>query len=1123
MIKWILNKIVGNKNQREVRRLRPVAQRILDIETSWGECTQEMLVAKTRAWQKKLHRLTPLELPSKGSIQTADQSQLEAVALQINERFESLADLFPKLPTVEANAASIDAGKQAFLEIEPKFSKIRESYLEEILPEAFAAVKCAAKAMFGSEINVCNTPMKWEMIHFDVQLIGGIALHRGFIAEMATGEGKTLVATLPVYLNALTGLGVHVVTVNDYLAQRDSMWMGSLFNFLGLSIGCIQSQMPNELRRQQYLNDITYGTNAEFGFDYLRDNGMASTREAQVQRGHYFAIIDEVDSILIDEARTPLIISGPAPIEREHQYEELKQLIERVVKQQTDLCNKLMADSEKHVADGNSDAAGRCLFKVRLGMPRNRSFMRSQQDPEQRRMLEKYELFLYQDPRKTELYKVKEELYYTIDEKTHDAGLMEMGREIISPGQPDAFVLPDVGNELIAIDENIELPEFEKEKLKAQLLQRLDSTGSRLHTTSQLLKAYAIYEKDIEYVVKDDKVVIIDQNTGREMPGRRWSDGLHQAVEAKEGVEIEAENMTYATITIQNYFRLYARLSGMTGTAETEAAEFHDIYKLDVLPIPTNCDCIREDLNDLIFKSRREKYNAVLAKIKELNEKGQPILIGTASVDASETLSRMLKRAGVKHEVLNAKNHQREAEIISSAGQKGAVTVSTNMAGRGTDIKLGAGVADLGGLFVLGTERYESRRIDRQLRGRCSRQGDPGGSQFFLSFEDDLMRNFGGSERMTRMMDRFGMEEGEAVENSLMNKIIEGAQKRVEQRNYMWRKHVLDYDNVMNQQRNIVYGLRNAALLSEDPQELLMELLESATSHKCSICLDRDAGAAGHEDLYHWLNNSFPIGWNEEQLPLEAKSPDEVSAAIIQRVTEAYMDKRKDERPDRVEAMERSIMLQSIDHLWQQHITDMDALREGVRLRAQGQKDPLVEYKAEAYEIFASLMLNIEYDILPKMLRSSVSINSFEDFLSSLPGGDDDSPEGSSTIDFGSLFADNNEFLAALRESTALDTELDDSIEIESESNDLIAETSSSAAMMPIASQIVEKPISFPKKKFISNLKSSPASNTIILPDDILAEEEEAGMTMGSIDSSVLAENAGLIPPSHLEIQEPKH
>ncbi len=1105
MIKWILNKIVGSKNQREVRKLRPIVKKMLEIEASWGSKDRDFLVGKTTEWQKYLHRFTPIDLPTRGVVLAAGAQELQRYAEVLNTRFESLKDIFPKLPAVEPTAESIEAGKKAFAEIEPKFDKLRARYLEQIMPEAFAVAKCAARNLCGTEVDVCGTPIKWDMVHFDVQLIGGIALHRGFIAEMATGEGKTLVATLPVYLNALTGLGVHVVTVNDYLARRDSMWMGALFKYLGLTVGCIQSMMPNDLRRQMYACDITYGTNAEFGFDYLRDNGMATTRSAQVQRGHYFAIIDEVDSILIDEARTPLIISGPAVIEREQQYDTLKPLIEKVVKAQIELCNGLMSKAKQYAKDGDTAAAGRCLYKVKLGMPRNRAYMRSQEDVEMRRMVEKYELFLLQDPRKLELFKLKEELYFCLDEKLHDADLMEMGRELISPGKPEDFVLPDLGTEFVNIDEDETLSEREREARKTALIKKLDENAARLHTISQLLKAYTIYERDKEYVVKDSKVIIIDQNTGREMPGRRWSEGLHQAVEAKEGVEVEAENMTYATITIQNYFRLYTRLAGMTGTAETEAAEFHDIYKLDVLPIPTNRPCIRLDMNDLIFKTRREKFNAVVSKIKELHTKGQPVLVGTASVVASETLSRMLSGARIPHEVLNAKNHQREAEIVARAGQRGAVTVSTNMAGRGTDIKLGEGVAELGGLFVLGTERYESRRIDRQLRGRCSRQGDPGASQFFLSFEDDLMRNFGGSERMTRVMDRFGMEEGEAVESGLMNRIIEGAQKRVEQRNYMWRKHVLDYDDVMNQQRTIVYGMRNAALLCEEPREMLYEQLVEGVNNKCELYLNEDnTGTVRRADLLQWVNSTFPLGWGESDAGFLKMPPAEAAQVIIEKVREMYEKKVAGERPDRVDQMERSIMLQAIDKLWQQHITDMDALREGVRLRAQGQRDPLVEYKREAYELFEALMNNIQFEILNNLFRSTTSLNAFEDFLASLPSSNAEEEASDVTDILG-----NGDLLSLLREqmsqiaarakaaSEALPPQpegmpeaaaMTDSADAFAPTMELPEGESVSGVAMPGVRMKAEKKLTMPRKKVMGKVKRE--SNPAVLLEEPAAEEE---------------------------------
>ena len=1104
MIKWILNKIVGSKNQREVRKLKPVVRKILAFEEALRGKDREFLVGKTREWQSFLHRFKPLEAPSRGIILSASAEELRQYAEAINERFSGLRAEFPRLPQVEPTAESIEKAKQAWSDVEPKFEKMRAKYLEDILPEAFAVVKSAARLMCGTEVDVCGTPIVWDMVHFDVQLLGGTALHRGFIAEMATGEGKTLVATLPVYLNALTGMGVHVVTVNDYLARRDSMWMGALFSFLGLTVGCIQSMMPNDSRRRQYACDITYGTNAEFGFDYLRDNGMASSKDAQVQRGHYFAIIDEVDSILIDEARTPLIISGPAMVEHEQQYDDLKPLIERVVKEQVELCNSLMNKAFDYAKRGETEKAGRCLFKVKLGQPRNRNFMRAMQDTEMRRIVEKYELSLYQDPRKLELFKLKEELFFCVDEKTHDADLMEKGREIISPGRPEAFTLPDIGTEFVNIDEDESITEREKEARKSTLLKRLDETGVRLHTTSQLLKAYTIYENGVEYIVKDSKVVIIDQNTGREMPGRRWSDGLHQAIEAKEGVEVEAENMTYATITIQNYFRLYAHLAGMTGTAETEAAEFHDIYKLDVLPIPTNRPCVREDFNDLIFRSRREKYNAVVAKIVELHKKGQPVLVGTASVDASETLSRMLKYAKVPHEVLNAKNHQREAEIVARAGQLGAVTVSTNMAGRGTDIKLGEGVAEIGGLFVLGTERYESRRIDRQLRGRCSRQGDPGASQFFLSFEDDLMRNFGGSERMTKMMDRFGMQDGEAVENRLMNKIIEGAQKRVEQRNYMWRKHVLDYDDVMNQQRLIVYSMRNAALLCEDPREMLDEALDAGVHFKCDAFLTEDLkGGVRHTDLLQWVNSTFPFGWGEQDIDLSGKTPDEAAEFIIARVREMYAKKVEGERPDRVEQMERSMILQSIDKLWQRHLTEMDALREGVRLRAQGQRDPLVEYKKEAYDLFETLMHNIDLEILASLFRSTTSLSAFEDFLSSLPGShaEEEDSDVSDILGNGDLLSVLREQMEMIRarqqeEQQRLGEQTQDPEEVV---GDAPVADSISGAMAP-GIPLREKKIHLPRKKVTVNIKRPEGAEDLTVPSTGMPDGVE-GETVASIDS----------------------
>ncbi len=988
MIKWILQKIVGSKNQRVIKRLRPLVRKINEVEEALQREPREKLLEMTENWKNHLHRYLPLDTPVKREIERLDPGRLAEIAATINQRFDALREEFPSLPgEVEPNPDAIEAAKESFREIEDRFPEKRDKYLDQILPEAFAVVKNAARRLLGESITVCDQPVEWDMVHFDVQLIGGVALHRKMIAEMQTGEGKTLVATLPVYLNALTGLGVHIVTVNDYLARRDSEWMGAVFKYLGLTVGCIQNQQPPQVRREQYQCDITYGTNSEFGFDYLRDNGMAASRDEQVQRGHYYAIIDEVDSILIDEARTPLIISGPSVVSSStEQYNRYKPLVEQLVKRQTLLCNQLAADAKKALDEGDEETAGHNLFKIKLGQPRNRQLMRFMEDPDLRRLVEKSELAMYQDTQKKALFATKEELYFTIDEKGHDADLMEMGREFLSPDDPEAFVLPDLAEAFAEIDADPNLDDPARSGKKDELQTRLDQQGEKIHSISQLLKAYCLFEKDDQYVVQDGKVVIVDENTGREMPGRRWSDGLHQAVEAKEGVVVERETQTYATITIQNYFRLYEKLAGMTGTAETEAAEFHDIYGLDVLPIPTNKPNQREDFNDQVFKTRREKYNAVVSRIEECHSKGQPVLVGTASVESSETLSRMLKRAKLPHSVLNAKYHRQEAEIVARAGQPGSVTVSTNMAGRGTDIKLGKSVPDIGGLMVIGTERHEARRIDRQLRGRCARQGDPGSSQFFISFEDDLMRNFAAADRMTNMMERFGMEDGEALEHRWLNRSVETAQKRVEQLHYRRRKYVLDFDDVMNKQREVVYGYRNEVLFSEDPRALIYEIIEKVIPQKVdAFLLERDEGSPDYNELLTWANTTFPLRLRRESDTFAGKSPEEIAQSLVEKVKKAYELKINHEDPALADQLERHIILVAIDRLWQEHLYNMDALRDGVHLRAQGQKDPLVEYKNEAYSLFVSLMDNIENEVLNNLFRSTTNLEKFEDFLHNLP------------------------------------------------------------------------------------------------------------------------------------------
>ncbi len=893
---------------------------------------------------------------------------------EFDEQFKSLSD--------DELRAKTAAWKQEI----SKLPDIQEQWkkLDEILPEAFAVVKNAARRLKdrGQTFTVCDQPMVWDMVHFDVQLLGGIVLHKGRIAEMATGEGKTLVATLPLYLNALTGRGAHLVTVNDYLARRDAEWMGQLYNFLGLTIGCIQHDQEPDVRREQYAMDITYGTNSEFGFDYLRDNGMATTREQQVQRGYCYAIVDEVDSILIDEARTPLIISGPATIST-HQYDKWKPLIEQLVRKQNMLCNRLASEAIEKFEQDDVEIGGRLMFKVKLGQPRNKQLLRLMEDPDKRRAIDKAELSFYQDTRKEELFQLKEELFFTIDEKSNEADLSEQGRVFLNPDDPNAFVLPDLINEFTEIDLDQTLSPEEKDKKKAERQQHCDAQAERIHNISQLLRAYCLFEKDVQYVIEENKVVIVDEFTGRKMPGRRWSDGLHQAVEAKEGVQIDRETQTLATITIQNYFRLYQKLAGMTGTAETEAAEFHDIYKLDVNMIPTNRPVRRTDSNDHIYKTRREKYNAVIKEIKEAHAKTQPVLVGSVSVEASELLSRMLKREKIPHNVLNAKFHMQEAEIVARAGQPGTVTISTNMAGRGTDIKLGPGVTELGGLKVIGTERHEARRIDRQLRGRCARQGDPGASRFYVSFEDDLMRNFGAADRMTKIMERFGLEEGQELEHRWLNKSVETAQKRVEQRNYLIRKRTLDFDDVMNMQRVVVYTWRNEIIDAEEPRTHIYEVIDEAVPAKVKEYLEGEE--PNYTGLIHWINTTFPLGLTKEKAQFDTRTVDENGKFLLEKIKNAYERKSSHEEPTAVKSLERYIILNAIDRLWQEHLYAMDALREGVYLRGYAQKDPLIEYKTEAYDMFVELMANIKNEVLNNLFRSTSNLQAFENFLATLP------------------------------------------------------------------------------------------------------------------------------------------
>ena len=883
-------------------------------------------------------------------------------------------------------------------ELKAKTTEFMQRYkdgesLDDLLPEAFAVVKNGARRLCGQTIEVCDQPIEWQMVHYDVQLIGGMALHERHIAEMATGEGKTLVSTCPLYLNALSGQNCQLVTVNDYLARRDSHWMGALFEFLGLTVGCIQNSMPSAERCEMYGKNITYGTASEFGFDYLRDNGMATSREDQVQKDHFFCIIDEADSILIDEARTPLIISGPMREDNPLPFNEMKPLVTKLVDAQVRQCNRLSEDAKRILTSDESDEdaldeATSKLYQVKRGMPTHRQFMRMMEDAQIRKRFEKFDLEMNSDYNKTRAHDLKEALHYVIDEKNQQADLTELGRGLISPSDPEGFVIPDLATTYVEIDRKKTLSDEEKRKEREQAEVEFQVKSERIHTISQLLRAYALYEKDKEYVVQGGKVMIVDENTGRLMPGRRWSNGLHQAVESKEGVQIEKETKTYATITIQNYFRMYEKLAGMTGTAETEAGEFHDIYRLGVMVIPTHRECIRKDLNDLMFKGRRQKYNQVLEDLTEAHKRGQPVLVGTASVESSEVFSRMLKRANIRHTVLNAKFHEKEAEIVAQAGQQGAVTIATNMAGRGTDIKLGEGVKELGGLLVLGTERHESRRIDRQLRGRCARQGDPGSSRFYVSLEDDLMRLFANQGALSKMLEKsFG--DDEMLEHGTLDWSIQNAQKKVEQQNYSIRKRLLQYDDVLNRQREIVYSIRNDVLLEDDPGKILLELVEEEVDERLATIPENEYKANKLEDMPEfeslvasWVNVTFPLNLSADEFV--GKGEEGSRNLLIEKIHQAYEGKRKLENPDQIQGLERYVVVNAVDVHWQDHLTEMEELRRSVGLRGYGQKDPLSEYKSEAFRAFEEMMGAMRSEVCSGMFRAATNLAAFENMLSTL-------------------------------------------------------------------------------------------------------------------------------------------
>lgn len=1021
----ILNKaitsIFGKKSDRDLKEITPLITKILAEYSQLEHISHDQLREKSNEFRKIIdERLAE---------NRTEISDLEKEA-------EGNPDM--ELSKKEDIYRQVD-------QLKKEGKKITEEVLLELLPKAFAVMKETArrfttnesitvtafqhdrdlatkrdnvkiegdKAIWKNSWTAAGTTVTWNMIHYDVQLIGGSVLHSGKISEMATGEGKTLVATLPIYLNALAGQGVHVVTVNDYLAKRDSEWNGPIFEFLGLTVDCIDKHEPNsDERRKAYLADITYGTNNEFGFDYLRDN-MARAAEDMVQRGHHYAIVDEVDSVLIDDARTPLIISGPTPKGDHHEFDIYKPKVELLVKAQRDYVNSIISDARKFIAEKKDKEAGLALFRAHRGLPKNKALIKLLGEQGVAGMMRSTENFYLQDQQK-EMHKADEPLYFTIDEKNNSIELTEKGVELISSSSEDKnfFIMPDVGSMMAEIDKNSETPE-ERIARKDDLMRDYSIKSERIHTVNQLLKAYTLFDKDVEYIITEGKVKIVDEQTGRVMEGRRYSDGLHQAIEAKENVKIEASTQTYATITLQNYFRMYHKLAGMTGTAETEAQELWSIYKLEVVSIPTNRAIVRKDHEDKVYKTKREKYNAVIEEIEALVKAGRPVLVGTTSVETSELLSRMLKLRNIKHNVLNAKLHQREAQIVQEAGYAGTVTIATNMAGRGTDIKLGEGVKEAGGLAIVGTEKHESRRVDRQLRGRAGRQGDPGSSQFYVSLEDDLMRMFG-SERIMKLMDRMGIEEGEVIQHSMITSSIERAQRKVEENNFGTRKRLIEYDDVMNSQREVIYTKRRHAIFGErlsiDINNMLYDTVESLvnTYHE-----EQDYDSL-KLDLIRILSIELPVTKEE----FAAKKPDDTiertfaeaqrfykhkSQVLIERMLPFIKEvnanqgetiknivipfsdglrsiqvianlKKSFESNGRevVASFEKLIIAALIDDAWKEHLREMDDLKQSVQNAVYEQKDPLLIYKFESFKLFKEMMDRTNKEIVAFLFKGVI-------------------------------------------------------------------------------------------------------------------------------------------------------
>ena len=1026
LIKSIAKVFGGNKSERDVQQLLPVVDKVNEWFEEYNSLTHDQLRAKT------------IELKQRIDDGLADiDAQIDAIKSEIEKL---TADDVIEKDDHYSNIEKLEKDRDVQL----------EKILLEILPESFAVVKQTAKRFSENEsIEVLATPfdvelsksksnvritgdkayyanewtaagglVKWNMVHYNVQLIGGMVLHQGKISEMGTGEGKTLVSTLPAYLNALAGRGVHIVTVNDYLARRDCEWNGPVFEFHGLSVDCIDYHRPNsDERRKAYLADITYGTNNEFGFDYLRDN-MTHSPEELVQRKHHYAMVDEVDSVLIDDARTPLIISGPVPRGDIQEYTSLKPRIEKLVDAQKKAVNGFLNEAKKLIEAGDTGEkegqGGLALMRAYRGLPKNKSIIKLLGEPGMKALLTKIENYYMQDQQK-EMHKADAGLYFVIDEKTNQVELTEKGIEAITQSgeEKDFFIIPDVGTEISDIDK-LEISADDKSKQKSELMRNFSVKSERIHSINQLLKAYTLFEKDIEYIIADAKVKIVDEQTGRVLEGRRYSDGLHQAIEAKENVKVEAATQTFATVTLQNYFRMYHKLAGMTGTAETEAGEFWEIYKLDVVVIPTNKAIARIDTDDQIYKTKREKYNAVIDEVVKMTSEGRPVLVGTTSVEISELLSRMLKLRNIKHNVLNAKQNQREAEIVAEAGNPAAVTIATNMAGRGTDIKIGEDVKKAGGLAIIGTERHDSRRVDRQLRGRAGRQGDPGSSLFFVSLEDDLMRKFG-SDRASKLMDKFGYKEGEVIQHSMMSKTIERSQKKVEQNNFGMRKRLLEYDDVMNKQRTVVYKRRKNALLGDrlalDIQNMLSDWcddkihvakqaddyealsLEMALSFALELPFDENEFKSGKteelgDNLYHYLIESYQNRQKQVReiaLPvlkkIQTTEGDKVEFVMI-----PFSDGIKNfgipinlkkciqtEGEALTVEYEKNVCLETLDDEWKDHLRELDDLKQSANNATFEQKDPLLIYKIESVKLFQSMIGRMNDKILSMLFKAQIA------------------------------------------------------------------------------------------------------------------------------------------------------